>query len=232
MEVKTKYQIDDIGFVAGTTLTVDIPIPSKTGYTFKGWEITDGNGSLSGNADSGQTLTAEFSTTDATITLTATWEANQYQFTLFLDGGTLNGDSGTGERITKIHTYGKVTRLSDFVPIKTGYDSLGWYDGETQVAEIPANTVIINKEYTAKWKVKEYKLTLVGFSSYTTTQKYKQLVELDTTEPKDYTLNGWTVNYPVGLQNNADNTFTMPAEDVQINDILQFCRRCTATDYS
>ncbi|NMA65572.1 MAG: hypothetical protein GX957_04930 [Clostridiaceae bacterium] len=217
LEVKPDYKIDDIGFVTGTTLSVDIPIPSKTGYTFKGWEITDGSGTLSGTDGSGQTLTAGFGYTNETITLTANWEANQYPFTLYLDGGTLNGDSGTDERLTITHTYGQTTRLSDHVPVKTGHKFLGWHDGEGYVTEIPGNTVITNKEYTAKWEIKQYKVTIIDnlFGWTSQDEFYGTLVTLKPKTRTGYTFTGWTVESPSSLVINGD-TFVMPEENVTI----------------
>lgn len=216
-EMQTSYKIYDEK-VTGTTLQVNIPKPSKTGYTFRGWTRTSGNGTLSEYSGGDQTLTVEFGTSDATITLTAAWEANQYSFTLDLVGGTLDGDSGIGGRITKTHTYGQATNLSAFEPVKTGYEFLGWYDGVTMVTEIPANTEITNKEYTAKWTVKKHQLTIRNNPTGDTSEDvdYGTSIKLEPATPVGYNFKGWTVESPDGLVINGNN-FSMPDDNVIVS---------------
>ena len=127
-----------------TTHTYDtetaIPTPIKTGYTFAGWQVNDG-----------ETLVKELTlgATDYTdpITLTAVWTPNVYNVMLDTNGGTiLKGD------VTE-YTYGVGATLPTKVT-RSGYYFIGWYDNEAfrgkPVSEI-TTTDIGDKTFYAGW---------------------------------------------------------------------------------
>lgn len=126
----------------GTTL--DLPIPTKKGYVFKGWFT-------------GETANdKQFYNSDAVfknLTLYAKWEVGTYKVTLDLDGGTYNG---TTELSFK---YGESYRLPQNI-YKKGFEFAGW----TLNYEIIPNSGIYKYEnitLKAKYEVAtEFKIKL------------------------------------------------------------------------
>ncbi len=116
--------------------TVQLPTSSKDGYAFLGWyngntevkEITEGT---TGNVD-----------------LVAKWEAIKFVVTFDVQGGTsVNNLTYTVEDTVQLPTTSK-----------TGYDFLGWYNGDTEVKEITQGTTG-NVDLVAKYKLTEYTIT-------------------------------------------------------------------------
>lgn len=110
------------------------PIPTKEGYTFRGWYL-----------DSAYSEKASFplSVTDD-LTLYAKWEKNAYQVHFELDGGTGVSDLKT-DRIE-----------NEPIPTKEGYTFLGWYfdGGFANKASFPLE-VTGNITLYAKWEENE-----------------------------------------------------------------------------
>ncbi len=117
---------------SATTPSVD---PTRTGYTFTGWE-------------------GDYSNITENITVTALYEAIDYTIEYNLDGGTnvnANPDLYTIETAT-------ITLNS---PSKTGYDFAGWYSDagfETSVSEITTGSNGDIALY-AKWDAHPYTVT-------------------------------------------------------------------------
>lgn len=72
-----------------------------------------------------------------------------YTLTFNADGGTFTGNSSrqvnNGDKIGDLPT-----------PTRTGYDFLGWYDGNTKVTRDTVYSSGVDVALTAKWKVKEF----------------------------------------------------------------------------
>ena len=162
------------GTIAGTTYTfengngeivanytsnkVTLPIPTKEGYTFKGW-FTQENG--------GTKIETSYMP-ESDITLYTQWEANKYTITFDGNGVTLEQNS---KEVTYGQTYGELPE-----PTKEGYDFDGWYteDGNliksSDIVNITKNTTL-----TASWSVKKYTVTFKnddGSVLYTTLAQY------------------------------------------------------------
>ncbi|MDO4516353.1 MAG: InlB B-repeat-containing protein [Bacillota bacterium] len=144
------FDTDDGTKIAPITLdygeTVTAPEnPTKTGYTFVGWDDTIPN-----------TMPAK------NMTITAQWRINQYTITLNpnYDGG----ESGT-------MTTGDGWKLTDDLPVPTrsGYTFDGWFTAVTGGEQVAADTVF-NADITiyAHWTARP---TGGGSSSSTTTEK-------------------------------------------------------------
>lgn len=88
-------------------------VPTKTGYTFQGWEY---NGNVYASGASARFV--------AGVTLTAVWQAITYTVVYNMNGGT-----GTIANQTK--TYGQTLTLSSTVPTRTNYTFLGWSTSNT-----------------------------------------------------------------------------------------------------
>ncbi len=94
--------------------------PTKTGYTFAGWDKTIPD-----------TMPANH------MTIKAKWTANTYNITYNLDGGTMSSQPAT-------HTYGTATTIPN--PTKVGYDFAGW---QINGADKGTNLTLGAKDYTA-----------------------------------------------------------------------------------
>lgn len=88
-------------------------VPTKTGYTFQGWEY-GGNVYASG-------ASARFT---AGVTLTAVWQAITYTVQYNMNGG-------TGSIANQTKTYGQTLTLSATVPTRTNYTFKGWSTSNT-----------------------------------------------------------------------------------------------------
>ena len=123
--------------------TLELNSPSKEGYTFTGWEIVSGDGSVNNNV-----LTLGIKD----IKIKALYQLNEQKLNIDLDGGTGNNQAGSykvGSNVTLI------------VPTKEGYDFSGWelISGNSILS---GNTIAIGSEETtikATW-IKKVTLTL------------------------------------------------------------------------
>ena len=126
-----------------------VDIPTRTGYTFSGWYTAKTGGSQ---------------VTDTTImsnaenhTLYAHWTPNTCKVTYDKNGG-------NGRNITRSIAYGSTYGKVD-VPIRTGYDFLGWYtekSGGKQVVETTIMTATEDHTLYAHWAPKIIEVTFVS----------------------------------------------------------------------
>jgi len=98
--------------------TVNLPLPTRVGYTFGGWKVTtaSGNWALDALYETGNLSIAAGKY--GNVTLTAQWTANTYTITYDEKGYTLPAESPTS------YTYGVETPLP--TPTRPGFDFLGW----------------------------------------------------------------------------------------------------------
>ncbi|MDE6583361.1 MAG: InlB B-repeat-containing protein, partial [Clostridia bacterium] len=112
--------------------STDLSVPTKTGYTFTGWNVTgkDGNWQT-------EQLYKNISEMWGNVTLSANWEANNYTITFARNGGT-----GTVANVVATYdTPTKMTISGGFT--RTGYTLLGW---STDRNTVVANTVVTSEE--------------------------------------------------------------------------------------
>ena len=118
----------------------EISDPTRTGYTFAGWQVNDGKTLV-------KELTLGATDYTDTITLTAVWTPNVYNVTLDTNGGTIREGNVTE------YTYGVGATLPTKVT-RSGYYFIGWYDNEAfrgkPVSEI-TTTDIGDKTFYAGW---------------------------------------------------------------------------------
>ena len=123
--------------------TLELISPSKEGYTFTGWEIVSGDGSINNSV-----LTLGIKN----MKIKALYQLNEQKLNIDLDGGTGNNQAGS-------YTVGSNVTLS--VPTKEGYDFSGWelISGNSILS---GNSITIGSEETtikATW-IKKVTLTL------------------------------------------------------------------------
>lgn len=88
----------------------------------------------------------EFKKNDTTIDLYPIWIPNTYTLTYILDGGSFNAST------TQLFKYGSGDAISSEIPIKTGYDFVGWKWGDVTMQ--PGDTIPKgwgNFTLTAQW---------------------------------------------------------------------------------
>ena len=175
-------EIDPITQDYGTDITPPDD-PMKEGYTFVGWD-----------KEIPSTMPAE------NMTITATWQINQYTITFDTDGGNeiapITQDYGT-----------KITIPEN--PTKTGYTFKGWDK------EIPGTMPEGDMTITATWEIIQYTITFDtngGSEIEPITQDYGTEI----TAPEDptktgYTFKGWDKEIPD----------IMPAENMTIKALWQ-----------
>ena len=141
----------------------ELPIPTKDGYTFKGW-FTSANGGT-------QVTSSTTVTTDSDHKLYAQWDANKY--TIRFDG---NGEtSGAMASLPMVYDESKNLTANGFT--KTGYTFTGWKsdDGKTyadkqsvkNLAMTPDGNVVLK----AQWKVNEYTVNWNNGTGYSVSVK-------------------------------------------------------------
>lgn len=136
------FTYDTAGNLSGT-------IPTRTGYTFKGWARANTASSAEYSANQEVKNLAE----SGTVTLYAVWEANKYTATYDANGGKIALDP-------VIYTFSDGTKLTSIVPAKEDCIFLGWSKSKDGTNIIPAGTNISteagNVTYYAAWKQIEY----------------------------------------------------------------------------
>ena len=176
-----------------STQTKTIANPTKVGYDFGGWTVT--NGSISGN-----TLTINAGATS--VTLTANWDAQKYAIT-YRDQGNAAFSGTHASGYPTQHTYGTATTLKS--ASKTGYAFGGWFTSSncsgTAVTSLGATAYSADITLYAKWTANTYNITYVmdggtNPSSNPTTFTYSESTQTKTIAnptKTGYTFGGWTV---------------------------------------
>ena len=122
----------------GTTITLGTP--TRTGYTFNGW-----------NDEKGNTFTGSYEMNRAeNVTLTAQWTPNNYTLTFNTNGGSSIGP------ITSEYS----STIPLLAPTRTGYTFTSWNDGKGNTFKF--NYTINRAEnvtLTAQWTINNYTLT-------------------------------------------------------------------------
>ena len=145
------------------TFTISNTEPTLTGYTFKGWSLTQytpGSGTASYGTAEGLTHTIRNSTSIPSRTLYAVWEANTY--TVNFNPGTEGTVSPTSKTVTYGQTYGDLP-----TPTRTGYTFGGWYtssSGGTQITSSSTVGITSTQTLYAHWTLSTY---TVSFSAGT-----------------------------------------------------------------
>lgn len=104
----------------GVNLTLSSTKPTRTGYTFNGWNTnSSGTGT---NYTSGGTYSA-----NASVTLYAKWTPNTYTVKYYLDGVEQTG-------LRQSCTYGTSYNYKP-LPTKTGYTVSGWWSGNSSASK-------------------------------------------------------------------------------------------------
>ena len=174
---------------------IELPIPTRTGYTFNGWYTS---------ASVGIKITNIGSTTKPTANVTyyAQWTVNTYTITYKDKGGsTFSGTHASGYPTT--HTYGTATALK--TASKTGYTFGGWFTSSncsgTALTSLAATGYTSNITLYAKWIANSYTITYKdkggetfsgsNSSSLPSKHTYGTTTTLVNGSKTGYTFDGW-----------------------------------------
>ncbi|MCH3977673.1 MAG: InlB B-repeat-containing protein [Candidatus Methanomethylophilus sp.] len=212
---------DGNGSTSGTTASVSVtydadPVAltangfTRTGYTFAGWEDSDGNSYTDGQYVSG--LLSD-------ITLYAQWTINTYM--LSYEG---NGSDG-GSTATQTVTYGGSLTVSSNGFAKTGYSFAGWNtqtDGEGTSYAAGSEISGITSDITlyAKWTARTHTVTFDGNGSTSGTTASMQVTYGEAA--KSLTLSGFSrTGYTfAGWNTAADGSGASYADGAEISDLI------------
>ncbi|MCI6295269.1 MAG: InlB B-repeat-containing protein [Bacteroidales bacterium] len=178
------FSVDGVETTSSLDYASVIPTPtapSKTGYTFTGWEPA---------FEEGATVPLNG------ITYTAQWQVNQYTFTFDSNGGSdvaaITQDYGT-----------EVTAPAN--PTREGYTFKGWDKA------VPSTIPAADMTFTAQWQVNQYTFTFDsngGSDVAAITQDYGTEVTAPANPTREgYTFIGWDKEVPSTIPA-ADMTFT------------------------
>lgn len=196
----------------GTAITAPAD-PTKTGYTFAGWDV-----------EIPATMPAE------NITITAQWTANKhtvsYSSTLPITGE---------DYAEKEYAYGETVTVTSAVPTYADYTFLGWKCNIVGCPECSGeglhkagDTFIMpdaDVTLTAQWDPKPYTLTYIIDGSTQTQAFYPAGTDVtiaDAPTREGHTFGGWKCDMedctdcPDGNYHEAGATFNMPAADVTL----------------
>lgn len=193
-----------------------VPIPSRPGYSFLGWEFS-GDGSWNEYED----VYTFIGTDNQHDTLTADWSVKKFGLIIDPSGGTWNGNSGIS---TIIKQYCTAIQIEE--PQRTGYTFTGWVltgDGEwsseskTYIFSGTDSQIDVLK---ASWEFSSYRLTVNpnegswnGTSEITTiTMSYGTQFSVVAPERTGYTFTGWEFSGDGGW-NSETNTYTFNGTD-------------------
>ena len=166
------------------------PVPTKTGYTFKGWDTA---------------VPAKVPAENKSFT--AQWEAITYSISYDLDGGAMP------EGVTNATTYTIESQpITLNAPIREGYTFAGWTGtalNEATTSVIIATGSTENRSYKATWTVNQYTITFTANGETIKTEALDFGATITAPEVPDkegHTFKGWNPELTVGA--------TMPAHDV------------------
>ena len=180
----------------GRNLVLSDTVPTRTGYTFKGWGIS--SSSASASYQPGGTYTA-----NASRTLYAVWESNAPKtYTV-----SYNANGGTGAPASQIKTHGIALTLRTAQPTRSGYTFLGWSTSSaaTSATYSAGGSYTANASVTlyAVWKQNPPPTYTVSYDANggmgaptSQTKTHDVALALRTEQPtrNDHTFLGWSMN--------------------------------------
>ena len=183
----------------GTDVAVSSTIPTKAGYTFKGWKTTDVT-----------VINGTFTMPEQDVRFDAEFEINKHNVTYYVD----NKQYGTTEE----HAVGTDVAVSSTIPTKAGYTFKGWKTTDVTVINGTFTMPEQDVRFDAEFEKNKYTVTYyVDGEKYGAEQTYLygDPVTLAAKPTRDgFNFNGWL---PEGVALNATGTgFQMPANDVVI----------------
>ena len=176
---------------------------TKEGYTFSGWK-TSIEGSIALYSDTAKIC--NIAKSGETITLYAHWTPNPYTVTFDVAGG--DPLSTTTHSVTFDDKYSKNGSLPK--PTRTGYDFLGWYNGNILITDESIVTIAADHTLTAKWDSLTYTVIFDGNTGVTSigtidVLRGEKYGELPVPEKYGYNFDGWFTEIADGIKIDKDS---------------------------
>ena len=195
-----------------------LPIPTKTGYTFAGWN-------LNGNAVTAGTIVK----TAQNHTLDATWTANTYTVTFNANGGTV---SPASKDVTYDGAYGTLP-----VPTKTGYTFAGWnLNGNAVTAGTIVKTAQDHK-LDAVWTANTYTVTFNAnggsgtMSSSLHAYDVAKAISANAFTRDGYAFKGWNTKADGSGTHYADNAVVKNLTTVSAGSVTLYAQWTITSSY-
>lgn len=184
-----------------------ITVPSRTGYTFKGYYTAASGGTQIYNASGAAVGDGTYWNSSkqwiygGNVTLYAQWVANTYTITYKANGG-------SGSDQTQIATYGTAWTSKGAIFTKTGYTQTSWNtksDGSGTTYSLSTrqtNAQLSNLTLYAMYTINNYTLTVNpnggtwngSMATQTFTQNYGTTKTIANPTRVGYTFSGWTLS--------------------------------------
>lgn len=202
-------------FSFGATVTVSNTAPTRTGYTFLGWNTAaNGSGTNYSAADT-------FAMPNSSVTLYAKWSILQKSVTYDANGG-------TGVDAVASYNYGATVTVSTAQVSRSGYSFIGWNtladgSGTSRAASSTFTMPETDLTFYAIWSINAYTVyyNMNGGTGSVTPQpgNYGSSVIVSTTVPTrlGYTFSGWNTLAPGnGFDYTGGGTLSIPASNLTL----------------
>ena len=172
--------------------SISLPTPTRTGYTFSGWKVTEKADVSNWTLNDVYTGTSIPSGKYGNVTLTAQWTVNTYTITY-------KYNNGAADTTAKYTIEQSITLPS---PTKTGYTFAGWKvttaGGNWKTTDSVYKGTVAAGKYgnvtlTAQWVANTYTITYVynnGSANTTATYNIEQAITLPSPTKTGYTFAG------------------------------------------
>ena len=189
--------------------SISLPTPTRTGYTFSGWKVTEKADVSNWTLNDVYTGTSIPSGKYGNVTLTAQWTVNTYTITY-------KYNNGAADTTAKYTIEQSITLPS---PSKTGYTFAGWKvttaGGNWKTTDSVYKGTVAAGKYgnvtlTAQWTVNTYTITYkYNNGAADTTAKYtiEQSITLPSPTKTGYTFAGWKVTTAGGNWKTSDSVY-------------------------
>ena len=189
--------------------SISLPTPTRTGYTFSGWKVTEKADVSNWTLNDVYTGTSIPSGKYGNVTLTAQWTVNTYTITY-------KYNNGAADTTAKYTIEQSITLPS---PTKTGYTFAGWKvttaGGNWKTSDSVYKGTVAAGKYgnvtlTAQWTANTYTITYVynnGSANTTATYNIEQAITLPSPTKTGYTFAGWKVTTAGGNWKTTDSVY-------------------------
>lgn len=214
----SNYNFDD-------QVTVSSTIPTRTGYTFIGWNTQSGGGGTT------YTGTDTFRMPNAPVVLYAQWSVSAYVLSYDANGG-VNAPSSSNK------DYASTVTVTSAAPTRAGYDFQGWNTSQTgsgssrtagSTFSMPASNVTLYAQWSLATFTVYYNANGGSGSINPQPGRYGTTITLSSSTPtrNGYTFAGWnTAPDASGVNYTGGGSLTLPASNVTLY------AKWTATPYT